>query len=36
VKCYFIGYSIETKSYRLFDPQEKKIIISRDVLFYEQ
>jgi hypothetical protein len=35
VKCIFIGYSIETRSYRLFDPQEKKVIISRDVVFDE-
>jgi hypothetical protein len=26
VKCIFIGYSIETRSYRLFDPQEKKVM----------
>jgi hypothetical protein len=36
VKCIFIGYSIETRSYRLFDPQAKKVIISRDVVFDEQ
>jgi hypothetical protein len=32
-KCIFIGYSIETRSYRLFDPKEKKVIIRRDVVF---
>jgi hypothetical protein len=36
VKCIFIGYSIETRSYRLYDPQEKHIIVSRDVIFDEQ
>jgi hypothetical protein len=35
IKCIFIGYSIETRSYRLFDPQAKKVIISRDVVFDE-
>jgi hypothetical protein len=32
----FIGYSIETRSSRLFDPQVKKVIISRNVVFDEQ
>jgi hypothetical protein len=36
VKCIFIGYSTETRSYRLFDPQAKKVIISKDVVFDEQ
>ena len=36
VKCVFIGYNIETRSYSLFDPQAKKVIISRDVVFDEQ
>jgi len=36
VKCIFIGYNIETISYRLFYPQVKNMIISRDVLFDEQ
>ena len=36
VKCIFIGYNIETRSYRSFDPQENKWIISRDVVFDEQ
>jgi hypothetical protein len=36
VKCIFIGYSIETISYMLFDPQAKKFIIRRDVVFDEQ
>jgi hypothetical protein len=36
VKCIFIKYSIETRSYRLFDHQAKKVIISRDVVFDEK
>ena len=36
VKRIFIGYSIETRSYRLFDPKAKKVIISRDVVFDEK
>jgi hypothetical protein len=35
VKCIFIGYSIEKISYMLFDPQAKKVIISKDVVFDE-
>ena len=35
VKCIFIGYSSESKAYRLYDPITKKIIISRDVEFIE-
>jgi hypothetical protein len=36
VNFIFIGYSIETRSYKLFDPQEKKVIISIYVVFDEQ
>ena len=35
VKCIFTGYSSESKAYRLYDPINKKIIISRDVEFLE-
>lgn len=31
-KCIFIGYSSETKGYRLFDVESDKLIVSRDVL----
>ena len=34
-KCIFIGYSHETKGYRLYKPESKELIISRDVIFDE-
>ncbi|CAL9016687.1 unnamed protein product [Prunus brigantina] len=34
-KCVLLGYSDESKAYRLFDPITKKIVISRDVVFDE-
>lgn len=34
-KYIFIGYNLESKAYRLYDPISKKIIISRDVEFLE-
>ena len=35
-KCIFIGYSEESKAYRLYNPISKKLIISRDVRFEEE
>ena len=35
MKCIFIGYSFESKAYRLYDPLNKKMILSRDVEFFE-
>ena len=35
VKCIFVGYSAESKGYRLYHPQSKRILISRDVVFVE-
>lgn len=34
-KCTVIGYSLQSKAYRLFDPTSKKNLIRRDVLFDE-
>jgi len=31
--CIFVGYSEETKGYKLYDPVVRKVIISRDVQF---
>ena len=35
VKCIFVGYSAESKGYRLYHPQSKCILITRDVVFVE-
>ena len=35
VKCIFVGYTVESKGYRLYHPQSKRILISRDVVFVE-
>lgn len=34
-KCIFIGYSLESKAYRLWDPIAKKVLKSRDVKFLD-
>ena len=34
-QCIFLGYSNEEFGYRLWDPTTKKIIRSRDVIFFE-
>lgn len=36
VEYIMVGYSMESKAYRLFKPNTKKIIKSRDVLFIEK
>eukprot|EP00253_Pinus_taeda_P024740 PITA_24740 len=35
-KCIFIGYSEQSKAYKLYKPVSKMTIISRDVVFKEQ
>jgi hypothetical protein len=32
-KCIFIGYSVQSKAYRLWDPEARKVIRSRDITF---
>lgn len=34
-KCIFLGYSTTSKAYRLYDEENKKFILSRDVIFLE-
>ena len=33
--CVFLGASEASKAYKLFNPLTKKIVTSRDVIFYE-
>ncbi|MGH7239998.1 MAG: hypothetical protein ACREHG_08020, partial [Candidatus Saccharimonadales bacterium] len=35
VQCIFVGYAASSKAYRLYDPVARRIIISRDVTFFE-
>ena len=34
-KCIFIGYSEESKAYKLYNSLIKKLVVSRDVIFNE-
>ena len=34
-KCIFLGYSSISKAYRLYDEENEKLILSRDVIFLE-
>lgn len=34
-KCIFVGYSFQTKAYKLYNPVNGKVIINRDVVFNE-
>lgn len=36
VKCVLVGYSSESKAFKMFDPIEKKVHISWDVIFEEE
>ena len=35
-KCIFLGYDMESKAYRLYDPEARKVWLSRDMVFQEQ
>ena len=35
-KCIFVGYSEESKAYRLYNPITKKYVINKDVVFKEE
>ena len=35
IKSLFIGYCIDKKAYKLFDPSSYKLLASRDVVFHE-
>ena len=32
-QCIFLGYQKEVKGFKLWDPKENKVVISRDVVF---
>lgn len=34
-ECFFVGYSEQSKAYRLFDFSDGKVVVSRDVVFFE-
>lgn len=36
IKCVFLGYSMNQKGYRVLDLQTKRVVVSRDVKFFEQ
>ena len=35
MKCIFLGYQLRQKGYKVYDLQMKKIMISRDVIFFK-
>lgn len=34
-RCILLGLSEESKAYKLYDPKNKKVLISKDVVFEE-
>jgi len=34
-KCVFVGYSTQSKAYKLYNPVNGKVLVSRDVIFHE-
>ena len=34
-ECIFVGYPLESKAYRVYDPVDKRLFVSRDVTFLE-
>lgn len=34
--CVFLGITKESKAYKLFNPLMKKIVIGKDIIFYEE
>lgn len=36
IECIFIGYSTESKAYKLYVPSQRKVIVSRDVKFLNE
>ena len=35
IECLMIGYSDESKAYRLYNPKNRKVIVGRNVIFFE-
>ena len=35
MKAIFIGYSLDTKGHKFYDPSSKKVIVNCDVIFHE-
>jgi len=35
IKCIFLGYKSGVKGYKLWNPQTKKVVISRNIIFNE-
>lgn len=35
IQCIFVGYSEQSKAYRLYNPKTRNVLVSRDVVFIE-